>query len=482
MVLRRLGSGFLIAGLLALLCPALASASTPVGGVLGSDTTWTASGSPYLVNTTVQIPDGITLRIEPGVVVKASPGIGDVFLVHGTLRALGTADSMISFEGAGDVNFFSPKSSPATMLVHVEHAEISNGRSLWPATGHQQYGRLILRHSNVSNMTSYSYLWYPQDDVYVEYNTFVNAQGFSIGTGSGMAGSEDVQVYVRWNRFVSLSDAYSVYPAWIWNWASYGSSRTLVNFNVFESIPAGKYALYLPSGYDSAAINGTNNYWGTTDESYIRSRIFDENDDITTAGVIPFQPPLSSAPAEVPASPPTTLVITKSGNGTGTVVSDPHGIDCGSSCRADFPMGSSVTLTAEPTQGSEFVGWSGACAGSGTCSVSLSEDRSVTAAFRLQELAHSRSISLNLNRHLVARGTVATPGAPSCAAGVALVIQSNAGNGWKQARATTSSANGGFRVRLQDKPARYRAVAPAFDLDAQNTCQDARSEIVRHRH
>ncbi len=62
--------------------------------------------------------------------------------------------------------------------------------------------------------------------------------------------------------------------------------------------------------------------------------------------------------------------VSKTGTGSGTVTSSPAGINCGSTCSANFPSGSMVTLTAAPAQGSAFAGWSGGCSGtSTTCSV-----------------------------------------------------------------------------------------------------------------
>jgi beta-lactam-binding protein with PASTA domain len=40
-----------------------------------------------------------------------------------------------------------------------------------------------------------------------------------------------------------------------------------------------------------------------------------------------------------------------------------------------------VTLTATPAAGSTFAGWSGACAGTGLCNLTMSADQTVTATF-----------------------------------------------------------------------------------------------------
>ncbi len=75
------------------------------------------------------------------------------------------------------------------------------------------------------------------------------------------------------------------------------------------------------------------------------------------------------------------LNVTKASTGTGTVTSAPAGINCGATCSAFFASGTMVTLTATPTGGSIFSGWSGACSGTGTCNVTMNSTTSVTATF-----------------------------------------------------------------------------------------------------
>jgi hypothetical protein len=77
------------------------------------------------------------------------------------------------------------------------------------------------------------------------------------------------------------------------------------------------------------------------------------------------------------------LSVQKAGSGNGTVTSNPAGIHCGATCTAQFDDGTSVSLTATPATGSVFAGWSGACSGTGTCQVSMTQARSVTATFTL---------------------------------------------------------------------------------------------------
>ena len=75
------------------------------------------------------------------------------------------------------------------------------------------------------------------------------------------------------------------------------------------------------------------------------------------------------------------LDVTKSGTGDGTVTSVPAGINCGTDCNQPYDMGTTVTLTATPDGTSTFEGWNGACAGTGTCTVTMNTSQSVTATF-----------------------------------------------------------------------------------------------------
>lgn len=86
----------------------------------------------------------------------------------------------------------------------------------------------------------------------------------------------------------------------------------------------------------------------------------------------------------VPQEPQRTLTIVRTGSGSGTVTSSPSGIDCGTTCAAEFTAGTQITLTSSASAGSTFTGWSGTgvdCPGTGTCTVALTANTAVTAQF-----------------------------------------------------------------------------------------------------
>jgi hypothetical protein len=81
-----------------------------------------------------------------------------------------------------------------------------------------------------------------------------------------------------------------------------------------------------------------------------------------------------------------TLTVSIAGVGTGTVTSMPAGISCPATCAQSFSNNTAITLTATPTAGSTFTGWSGACSGTGACIIALTANTPVTATFTMPTL------------------------------------------------------------------------------------------------
>jgi len=60
-------------------------AQTDVSGIISTSTTWTASGSPYIISGNVIVPSELTLIVESDVVVRFQSNTG--LYVNGTLQA-----------------------------------------------------------------------------------------------------------------------------------------------------------------------------------------------------------------------------------------------------------------------------------------------------------------------------------------------------------------------------------------------------------
>jgi uncharacterized repeat protein (TIGR01451 family) len=83
------------------------------------------------------------------------------------------------------------------------------------------------------------------------------------------------------------------------------------------------------------------------------------------------------------AAPQHVLNVTVTGNITGSVSSEPSGIDCGGDCMATYSYGTVVTLTASYDAGTTTLVWAGDCTAEvgDSCTLTMDQDRSVSAGF-----------------------------------------------------------------------------------------------------
>jgi flagellar hook assembly protein FlgD len=104
-----------------------AAGQTTVGGTLTANSEWTAGGGPYIAAHGFSIAAGVTLTVDPGVMVEL--GSGQSVIVAGTLNAIGSSASPIVFTSTsgtpagswGSINFNSG-SSGRFSFVTVSYA------------------------------------------------------------------------------------------------------------------------------------------------------------------------------------------------------------------------------------------------------------------------------------------------------------------------------------------------------------------------
>lgn len=260
--------------------------ATEVGGIISSDTTWTKADSPYQITSTVQIPSGVTLTIKPGVTVSG----GNMFLLMGILRAHGTAQEPIVFNGSPNSTIVNTQ--PGHGYGDFEYCVFKNAYSLWDRWGH-----LTLRYSQITNLTTRSQqaiagaiikLDNPSGEVNIEYNKFIN-------TGGIYSYANEYGINIRYNLFQKLLSPLSN--------AGGGTRGTpnkmVVQFNSFVDI---KGIILSLEPVFSPTIDATQNYWGTTDTAIIDLKIYDGNDDIRIGSYIVYQPILTSPHPNTPSS------------------------------------------------------------------------------------------------------------------------------------------------------------------------------------
>jgi hypothetical protein len=192
----------------------------------------------------------------------------------------------------------------------------------------------------------------------------VEATGMTLGDLTGLA-LDDGHIY--W--------ANSGYNA--------GSSGSIGRYTFSGSVVEPQFIAFAGSVTDNpvnVAVDAAHLYWsGSKADAIGRSNIDGSGSnrsfiDLSGTSGRPWGLALGPANAQ--------LSLSLAGAGSGSVVSSPAGIDCGSTCSATFSEGSTVTLTASAASGSTFSGWAGAgCSGTGSCAVTMSGAQSVTATF-----------------------------------------------------------------------------------------------------
>lgn len=127
---------------------------TNVSGSISSNTTWTLANSPYVMTGNVTVAAGVTLTVEPGVVVQGNAALR-LLTVNGSLSAVGTGAAPITFTSSADsapgqwwgIHFGTAAGSSTLAHVNVRNGGTNvSGQVMVRAAG----GSLTIQDSNVS--------------------------------------------------------------------------------------------------------------------------------------------------------------------------------------------------------------------------------------------------------------------------------------------------------------------------------------------
>ena len=97
---------------------------------------------------------------------------------------------------------------------------------------------------------------------------------------------------------------------------------------------------------------------------------------------------------------------------------------------------------------------------------------------------HTRTVSFQLKKHLIASGTVnVADGFGACRSNVTVKIQRLKNGNWKVVGTDQTAGNGKYKETLPDKTGKYRAVAKKEVLNGgDDICKADTSPTARHRH
>lgn len=162
-------------------------AQTTINTIISANETWKASGNPYILTANSSIQPGVTVTIEPGVVIKSTARSNGIY-ISGTLIAKGTKDSIITFDTA-TISF--PKGAP--------------GHNFTTGTGTIfDYCYFNLAGGNVSAISI------TNQNLYVKNSKFTN---FYNGIYHSNAYTDTIKIKVKNTQFIGGKDAagYAVY-------------------------------------------------------------------------------------------------------------------------------------------------------------------------------------------------------------------------------------------------------------------------------
>ena len=309
-------------------------ASTGVIGIITSNTTWTKANSPYVLTGPTAVNKGVTLTIEPGVIVN----LGNFYLqVNGTLNAQGTNGDKIIFISAYH-NIYPPNNinlPTANAECTIENAILSktsilstigtsvkiNKCALTDEAGVNVWGSSIISNCNITGEV------FTRGSAVVSNNTILNgidASGSytisgnnvtnnvgiwvmnvgetgtisdnSISGGStagiNLAGSATIERNLITNNQYGISVRSTIDNSTIQNNTISNNfigivdpspSQTIIYNNIQSN---SNYNIQVGT---QSSVNVTYNWWGTTDAQTINQKIYDNKNDFNL-GTVTFDP------------------------------------------------------------------------------------------------------------------------------------------------------------------------------------------------
>ena len=308
-------------------------AQTNVSGGIFTNTTWTKANSPYIATDTVVIFPGVTLTIEPGVIIRFNQNVRLEVLQQASLIAKGTTFDSITFTSNQPTPSFSSWAG-IYFGINSNYSQFDFCNILYANKGmyaHNMYDTITVKHS-VFAYNDIGLGWIYQSQVFVDSCLFINningvkyAQGVVTMSNSVITqnqngilspeGSSYINCKIEHNSSIGiqLQQRCKVVNCDIKNngigleTVNNNHLPALVTRNVIEDNNVGVRLLIfgdsifcnkicgnhtydlqnsIPNHYTASVAN---NYWCTNDSAVISSKIYDGYDDVSFS-LIDFMP------------------------------------------------------------------------------------------------------------------------------------------------------------------------------------------------
>jgi hypothetical protein len=247
-----------------------------VGGTINQDTTWSPSNGTYTITSTIVIPAGVTLTIEPGTYVTTQLGgisSTPTFRVGGALYLDGTAAEPVQLNPTNTdlthVLFAGIANTAGTGEVRISHANVRTN-ALMPSSPGDQLASLSIVDSELHAYGFANDIIQGVQSVRLERNAVYGTIGTAANEGSHIQfGAGRTSTIVANNRFKGVQLVCT-------------SGSLAPRGNTFQT----RYNPF-PTGFDGSSVKTSSscdldareNDWETSDSGVPR-RIFDGNDQL----------------------------------------------------------------------------------------------------------------------------------------------------------------------------------------------------------
>ncbi|GAB6194644.1 hypothetical protein JCM39068_44000 [Desulfocastanea catecholica] len=238
------------------------------------DTTWTLANSPFNLTSELQIRDGVTLAIEPGVEIN---GNSYIVVNAGNVLAHGTKDFIIIFNNT----VFENADDREYALLSFDYCYMNNGSYFnYGSTD----GSLIIKHSTLEG---------PKNLIIWLMGPFFGTNEKVELTGNKLINIGMLKLSVSPKENVSILNNLFTGNSYIESWGGFADIRN--NSFLNKQLAVIRIA---PTFGDDLEVGG--NFWNTTSSNVIESMIFDANDDLNITGYVSYDPWLMAPHPDTP--------------------------------------------------------------------------------------------------------------------------------------------------------------------------------------